>query len=721
MLPRRLYIEDFLIHRLSDIDFTLFSSALIVAVDKNNPNESNGVGKTSILRAIDYALFGMLPKGATLEKIVRDGCDRCKVIFEFESCNDIYKIERSRSNISNKSELKLYKSNNGWDEISGNSIAATEADLLKIIKISKIAFNNAVLFAQSDLSGLATASPKQRREILKEPLQLFAYKSREKVAKERYTTTSNKLDIARKSIDNLGDPETDIVSANIDIKNTKSELKDSKSKLEKAQTEFYDKKLILSDLEVKISSDAQEVHKNLSDIKNKKKKTENQLYQSELELTKHNNKIAEVKLQIESKDKELSLFNAELIKLNSLIIRSAVSVKKDIDSINTSAEKGVILIAEIEKELRTLKTPLPEEDVCNSCKQPITEEHRKACKEKTDARISELNETLTKYKNKLVKIRERQNDLSQELKDISKHDLNVNTVSNKINSIEESILLLKNNIISYEEDLISKIENIENIKLSINEIIITEGKLTEEAKKLSIDQLNADIFSTKNELELINKNIISLNKLIASLQSKKGALDEKISIRTKDKSKIFDLKKDADDLQKIAKTQQRVVQGFSANGIPSMLINNILDDLQIEVNNILLELKPSLQIEFVIGEDSEEDELRMNFLIDKKERDWELVSGGQKMDFAFALKLGLSRVIQHRIGVDIKFLELDEVDQPLDKAAVDALSDIIKSLHDKMKILVITHNDWLKDKFTHAILVEKDGNNGSTAKVVSSW
>ena len=123
MLPRRLYIEDFLIHRESDIDFTLFSSALIVAVDKNNPNESNGVGKTSILRAIDYALFGMIPKGATLEKIVRDGCDKCKVIFEFESTGDYYKIERSRSNKSNKSELKLFKDNNGWIEISGNSIA----------------------------------------------------------------------------------------------------------------------------------------------------------------------------------------------------------------------------------------------------------------------------------------------------------------------------------------------------------------------------------------------------------------------------------------------------------------------------------------------------------------------------------------------------------------------------------------------------------------------
>jgi hypothetical protein len=35
--------------------------------------------------------------------------------------------------------------------------------------------------------------------------------------------------------------------------------------------------------------------------------------------------------------------------------------------------------------------------------------------------------------------------------------------------------------------------------------------------------------------------------------------------------------------------------------------------------------------------------------------------------------------------------------------------------------LVITHNDRLKDKFSHAILVEQDINMVSKASVVSAW
>jgi DNA repair exonuclease SbcCD ATPase subunit len=100
---------------------------------------------------------------------------------------------------------------------------------------------------------------------------------------------------------------------------------------------------------------------------------------------------------------------------------------------------------------------------------------------------------------------------------------------------------------------------------------------------------------------------------------------------------------------------------------------------------------------------------------------YELLSGGQKFMIALALRLGLSLIIQQRLGVNIKFLQLDEVDKDLDKAAVDALAALLKKLQDRFKIFVITHNDRLKDKFSHAILIEYHEKDGSKAKVVSSW
>jgi DNA repair exonuclease SbcCD ATPase subunit len=91
-----------------------------------------------------------------------------------------------------------------------------------------------------------------------------------------------------------------------------------------------------------------------------------------------------------------------------------------------------------------------------------------------------------------------------------------------------------------------------------------------------------------------------------------------------------------------------------------------------------------------------------------------------RLAVTFSLKLGLSFLLQKMAGVDIKFLLLDEIDQALDKASVDALLEIIKFFQTDYTILVITHNDYLKDKFKSQILVEQDINMVSRARVVSS-
>jgi DNA repair exonuclease SbcCD ATPase subunit len=152
----------------------------------------------------------------------------------------------------------------------------------------------------------------------------------------------------------------------------------------------------------------------------------------------------------------------------------------------------------------------------------------------------------------------------------------------------------------------------------------------------------------------------------------------------------------------------------------------MLDDLQIEANNLLNLLKPGLQLAFLIEKTVEKtgeqaDTLDIKYYVNGRERYYEQLSGAMRLAVAFSLKLGLSFLLQKRLGVDIKFLLLDEIDQSLDKASVDAFADIVKFFQKDFTVLVITHNDRLKDKFSHAILVEQDLNMVSRARVVSSW
>ena len=90
-----------------------------------------------------------------------------------------------------------------------------------------------------------------------------------------------------------------------------------------------------------------------------------------------------------------------------------------------------------------------------------------------------------------------------------------------------------------------------------------------------------------------------------------------------------------------------------------------------------------------------------------------------KLCVLFSLKLGLSFLLKKIIGANINFLLIDEIDSALDKAGVDAFADIIKFFQKDFTILVITHNDRLKDRFSNIISVEQDRNMISKAQVIT--
>ena len=178
MDPQYLYIENFMGHKRTSIDCTQFQTALIVGKSKSDPRESNGVGKTTIFYAIEYALFGIFPT-SVVDNVVRDDCNSCKVVFDFAIGDAIYRVERIRSIKSKRSYLYFYqKRGDDWEspiKLTQKTPTETHSELIKKIKINFKAFKNSVLFAQSSLEGLASASSNERRGILKEALNLDIY------------------------------------------------------------------------------------------------------------------------------------------------------------------------------------------------------------------------------------------------------------------------------------------------------------------------------------------------------------------------------------------------------------------------------------------------------------------------------------------------------------------------------------------------------------------
>lgn len=728
-------------HESSYIDFSEFSSALIVGKVENNELFSNGVGKTTIFKAIEYVLFNQ--SDSNLDKIIRDDEPSCKICLNFYLGAQEYRVTRSRSK-KGSTDLSLFERNGAlesddtyhkiisskygdlyssitsdkyWKDISGRRAADTEKDLAKLLKINFKSFRSTVHFMQNDFSGLTTATPEKRKGILKEALNLAIYSKLEKIAKEKANLLSKEIDRSKTLLENLGDPNSDILSLSKDLSKIEDDLKN--------------KNILLSGLNENLSSDNDILNALVSDHSISESKCKNLLQKEKT--------ISSEKERIESSLNDYLLKKSNVIKAANDLIKLVSSQKEELkvleetdfshlDSLNEEIASIKDMISQHYatikinlSKIEELKIPLPNDSSCKHCRQPLSEEHIKICQNDINNQLSILTENNSSLKKKIIDLNSSNVNKQEEVKKILE-------IKTKIDSIKNNIIS-KNKEISDKKELHSDYVKIcENLKLDLASKNLELENIKEDLKNSSQDEtikISEIISRQKEKILKIKEEITSLNKEITNDNSQKAVIEHNISQKNNDLLKKKTLTELIEALNSKYLAYPSVLQAFSSTGIPNLIIQNVLDDLQIEANNLLTQLKPGLQLSFFIektkSDGTEADTLDIIYSLNGKEREYDQLSGAQKLAVTFSLKLGLSFLLQKMIGTDIKFLLLDEIDQSLDKASVDAFADIVKFFQKDYTILIITHNDRLKDKFSHAICVEQDINMISRAKVVSSW
>ncbi len=250
-------------------------------------------------------------------------------------------------------------------------------------------------------------------------------------------------------------------------------------------------------------------------------------------------------------------------------------------------------------------------------------------------------------------------------------------------------------------------------------------QLKEKINLSSSNTLNETLFLAEQEYNALIGEEKQIDSQIKDYQNQNAVLAHSLNKCQEDILKKNELIRQNKELDKKSKIYPKVIEAFSSSGIPNLIIQNLLDELQNEANILLNNLKPGLQLQFVTEKENKkgasDETLDILYFIQGKERDYEQLSGAMKLSVNFSLKLGMSFLLQKMFDTKINLLLLDEIDQALDKAGVDAFADIIKFFQNDFTILVITHNDRLKDKFSSGILVEQNKDMISNARVVNSW
>lgn len=736
----KLYIENFMCHENSYIDFSQFSAALILGKVENNDLYSNGVGKTTIFKAIEYGLFNQAD--VNLEKIIRDDASSCKITIDFLSDDKEYRLVRTRTK-KGATDISLFErtavedstteayhkkheryegiyiphvAEKYWKDISGRRAADTEKDLNKILKINFKSFRSTVHFMQNDFSGLTTATPEKRKGILKEALNLAIYSKLEKLAKDKSNLICKDIEKAQTLIETLKDPDKDLETLNSQLITIDSNISLISSKLDLHKSLLHDENIILN----KFVADHAALESKFIDLVNNNASLNKEKDNIEKSIQDYNDKkntivksangvIAEIK---SLKDKKDNLSNIDYSKID-LCQENIHSKKDNLSANNVHIQNGILKIEE-------LKIPMPIDANCKHCRQPLSFSHRENCQNQIDIELNQYQEDIVKYKKENQKLSTEITQLQQELNSLvfSKKELD-NTIS--AIKFKETELVDKKSLHAEYAETLNKLKA--DLSHIISKIEQNCSKLQESSQE-EANKIKKLIDEQSQKINEINRNLSLANKELTHLNATRAVVSHNIEQKISDKSKKEGLQQSLISLTEQYNTYPLVLQAFSSTGIPNLIIQNVLDDLQIEANNLLAQLKPSLQLSFAIektkSDGSESDTLEINYSLSGKERQYDQLSGAQKLAVTFSLKLGLSFLLQKMIGTNIQFLMLDEIDQALDKASVDAFADIVKYFQKDFTILVITHNDRLKDKFKHMILVEQDINMVSRAKVLES-
>ena len=234
----------------------------------------------------------------------------------------------------------------------------------------------------------------------------------------------------------------------------------------------------------------------------------------------------------------------------------------------------------------------------------------------------------------------------------------------------------------------------------------------------------AAIEASAPDLHQAQMDLLQIQQQENRLRMEVGAAQQKVSVLADLKKRRENLETERETLARQADQHKQLERAFGKDGVPALLIEQALPQIEAKANDILdrlsggsMAVRFQTQRELKTREDLKE---TLDIIISDSAgtRDYEMFSGGEAFRVNFAIRLALSEVLAQRAGARLQTLVIDEGFGSQDALGRQRLIEAINTIKaDFAKILVITHIEALKEAFPTRIEVEKTP-RGSVVNVV---
>jgi exonuclease SbcC len=678
MIIRKIVLENIRSYEHQEIEFKEGSTLLSGDI---------GSGKTSVLLAIEFALFGLQPgqRGAAL---LRNGKSEGGVKIIFEVDGKEITVERSlKKGKTISQETCAIIMEGERKEISVTELKGKILDILKypseFAKKQNVLYTFTVYTPQEEMKQIILEDVETRINTLRHVFGIDKYKK---------------------------------ILENVSILTTK--LREEKRMKEGMTANLEQNKISLTEKE----NELDEKHLNISSI-------EHELF----EKTEIRKKIQEEKNEISSKIEERNKFLQEIEKTKIMIMNKNETIfsnNKTMDLIkNQIASLKQIKFDEL--EIKHLETAI-------------------SIQKQEKDKLSQLSLEINSKINSIIWKEEENKKLEKKISslDICPTCLqNVDSVykANVLNKIHtDDVESLKQK----EVLEVQKKETAENLKKTEAEIFANERKLTDlkimkmklqdiDAKESQVDSINRsnlllekDIEMLKQHLELLNDSVLSLARFVNLLEVKQNELDDALRQERLADIKVAELKKEIEVFSRqilelkseIERTEKIRLQLNYLTELENWLSKQFITLISYIEKNVMIKLKAEFSKLFaewfyVLVSDTFNVRLSDDFSPVIEQQDYEIdyahLSGGERTAIALAYRLALNQVINSLLS-KIKTRDLVILDEPTDgfsEQQLDKMRDVLQQLNVKQLILV-SHEQKIEGFVSNIIKFKKE--NGIT-------
>ena len=655
-----------------------------------------GSGKSSILYAIDFALFGD-PIGRSYQYLLRENAENGLVIIQFKQNGKSYKLsrglQRRGKNIGqNFDQLKLFE---GEKLIASVKNEAVAEQLKAITGFDKDIFREIVWVRQEHLKELLDAKPRERQRRLDELFGLSEYEK----AWSNLAGYQKEYEGERKAyekdpdvvgIEKLNKEYQSVIEElsllEMDIQKTRKKLEEAKKELEEADAKLKRLEEVKVRTEELKRKEAQ-IQANLTNVEDVSASLAEKIEAKKLIIENYKQRLQSAEEKIQNYVEKLKATGIPITQSLEALKQYLTSFDEQITSMKGEQEAAIKTIRTNQKRISSLS----KENRCPLCLQPLTEEYKENMLKRIEEENNERQETITQLQHDIEELQRIRDEANKALTEIQTLTPRIEELRLRINEETQAL---------------------EQLSEEFNEKQKLENELREQLyavrKEISLFDLS-EFENAKIQREQAFKNFYQIESDLKTMENRKKDMARRLD----------ELKERIDFAQQKLERMEKVSKVIELIGNIREAYRSIQPKLRSEFVKLLRNFVQQVLDDLIGGEGP-----ILNVMVDETytpyvksesgvEREVSNLSGGERTLLAFAYRLGLGQLImQSRTGHGLSLLLLDEPTESLGRedGSIDRLAEAISKFKAIEQIIAVTHSEAFAEKAEHVIRLEKEGN-----------